>query len=213
VTSDLGGPGGESTPDDSRPFSDKLEAWLEGDSPKTLGNLTDVFAEKAIAVTILFLMFVPALPAPTGGITHVFEVITVLLAAQLVAGRSTVWIPKRWAVKELGSVTTGRAVPFMIRRVRWFERFSRPRLASLFGRRWFVSILGIVLITFAVSAALAPPFSGLDTLPSLGAVAVALAMIVEDVLVLGIGLLIGIAGIALTLFVGASLIHYIGGLF
>ena len=213
MTSDLGGPGGESTPDDSRPFSDKLEAWLEGDSPKTLGNLTDVFAEKAIAVTILFLMFVPALPAPTGGITHVFEVITVLLAAQLVAGRSTVWIPKRWAVKELGSVTTGRAVPFMIRRVRWFERFSRPRLASLFGRRWFVSILGIVLITFAVSAALAPPFSGLDTLPSLGAVAVALAMIVEDVLVLGIGLLIGVAGIALTVFVGASLIHFIGGLF
>ena len=101
----------------------------------------------------------------------------------------------------------------MIRRVRWFERFSRPRLAYLFDRRWFVSILGLVLITFAVAAALAPPFSGLDTLPSLGAVAVALAMIVEDVVVLGIGVVIGIAGIALTLFVGASLIHFIGSLF
>jgi hypothetical protein len=213
VTTDPGEPAEDAEPDTGQPFSDQLEAWLEGDSPKTLGNLTDVFAEKAFAVTTLFLMFVPALPAPTGGITHVFEVITVLLAAQLVVGRSTVWIPKRWATRELGSVTTGKAVPFMIRRVRWFERFSRPRLAYLFGRRWFVSILGIVLITFAVAAALAPPFSGLDTLPSLGAVTVALAMIVEDVLVLGIGLLIGVAGIALILFVGASLIHFIEGLF
>ena len=43
--------------------------------------------------------------------------------------------------------------------------------------------------------------------------AVALAMIVEDVVVLAIGVVIGIAGIALTLFVGASLIHFIGSLF
>ena len=35
----------------------------------------------------MILLGVPALPLPTGGVTHVFEVITVLLAAQLVVGR------------------------------------------------------------------------------------------------------------------------------
>ena len=58
-------------------FSEQLEAWLRGEQPKTLGALGDVFGEKSFAVTILFLMFVPALPLPTGGITHVFEAITV----------------------------------------------------------------------------------------------------------------------------------------
>ena len=69
-------------------FSDQLEQWLGSDDPKTLGTMGDVFAEKSFAVTIMLLMFVPALPLPTGGITHVFEVIVVVLAAQMVIGRA-----------------------------------------------------------------------------------------------------------------------------
>src|SRR3954471_15902579 len=108
-------------------FSHQLDRWLSSDETKTLGALSDVFAEKSFAVTILFLMFVPALPLPTGGITHVFEAITVVLAAQMVLGRRTIWLPERWQRRELGRLTTGKAVPFMIRRIRWFEKFSRPR--------------------------------------------------------------------------------------
>jgi hypothetical protein len=67
-------------------FSDTLEHWLESDEPKTLGAMNDVFAEKAFAVTILLLMFVPALPLPTGGVTHVFEAITVLLSRRRWSG-------------------------------------------------------------------------------------------------------------------------------
>ena len=72
------------------PFSDQLERWLRSDGTKTLGALSEVFAEKSFAVTIVLLMFVPALPLPTGGISHVFEVITVVLAAEMVLGRRTV---------------------------------------------------------------------------------------------------------------------------
>jgi hypothetical protein len=178
-----------------------------------LGALGDVFAEKSFAVTILFLMFVPALPLPTGGLTHVFEVIAVVLAAQMVWGRRTIWLPRRWQQRELGALTTGKAVPFMIRRIRWFEKFSRPRGARLFERRWFLRVLGLVLIGLAVAAATAPPFSGLDTLPALGAVAVALSIILEDVIVLGIGVAIGAAGIALILTIGAALLHLVRNLF
>jgi hypothetical protein len=194
-------------------FSDQLEEWLRRDEPKTLGALGNVFEEKSFAVTILFLMFVPALPLPTGGITHVFEAITVVLAAQMVLGRRTIWLPKRWRQRELGRLTTGKAVPFMIRRIRWFEKFSRPRGARLFRQRWFLRLLGLVLIGFAIAAALAPPFSGLDTLPGLGAVGVSLSIILEDVVVLGIGLAIGTAGIALILTIGAALLHFVRNLF
>jgi len=90
-------------------FSDQLEQWLNGDTTKTLGALSHVFAEKSFAVTILLLMFVPALPLPTGGITHVFEVITIVLAAQMVLGRRTIWLTQRWRERELGAMTTGKA--------------------------------------------------------------------------------------------------------
>jgi len=193
------------------PFSDQLEAWLASDSPKTVGDLGNVFAEKSFAVTILFLMFVPALPLPTGGITHVFELITILLAAELVLGARSIWLPARWRDRELGPATTGRAIPFMMRRIRWLERFSRPRAASLFDRRWFLRILGLVFMGLATSAALAPPFSGLDTLPALGAVFVALAIILEDVVALGIGLGIGAGGVILILTVGVALVNVVRG--
>lgn len=188
-------------------FSDQLESWLQSEDPKTLGALGDVFGEKSFAVTILFLMFVPALPLPTGGITHVFEAITVLLAAQMVLGRRTIWLPKRWQRRELGAIATGKAVPFMIRRIRTFEKFSHPRWARLFEQRWFLRLLGLVLMGFAIAAATAPPFSGLDTLPALGAVAVALSIILEDVVVLAIGIAIGSGGILLILTIGAALVR------
>jgi hypothetical protein len=194
-------------------FSDQLEAWLTADGPKTIGDLGIVFSEKSFAVTVLLLMFLPALPLPTGGVTHVFEAITVLLAAEMVLGARSLWLPERWKERSLGATTTQKALPFMMRRIRWLEKFSRPRAASLFGRRWFLRLLGLVFATFAIAAAVAPPFSGLDTFPALGAVFVALAIILEDVVALAIGLGIGTGGLVLIITVGAALVHVIRDLF
>jgi hypothetical protein len=190
-------------------FSDDLDTWLSSDAPKTLEDLGNAFAEKSFAVTILLLMFVPALPLPTGGITHVFEVITVVIALQMVLGRRTIWLPRKWKQKELGKTITGKGVPFVIRRVRWFEKFSRPRFAGLFTQRWFIRVLGLVIIAFTIGAAIAPPFSGLDTLPALGVVTICLAIILEDVIVLGIGMVIGTGGIVLIVTIGAAIAHFI----
>ena len=194
-------------------FSDQLEAWLNAEGSKTIGDLGRVFSEKSFAVTILFLMFFPALPLPTGGVTHVFEAITVLLAVEMVIGARSIWLPARWRDRALGATTTEKAIPFMMRRIRWLERFSKPRAASLFHQRWFLRILGVVFTGLAIAAAVAPPFSGLDTFPALGAVFVALALILEDVLALAIGLAIGAGGVVLIVTVGAALIHVLRGLF
>src|SRR6476661_816935 len=155
--------------DTDEQFSHQLERWLSSDETKTLGALGDVFAEKSFAVTILLLMFLPALPLPTGGISHVFEAITVVLAMQMVLGRRTIWLPERWQGRELGPTTTDRAIPFMIRRIRFVERFSRPRGTWLFDQGLVLRLLGLLLMALAIAAAVAPPFSGLDTLPSIGA--------------------------------------------
>ena len=199
--------------DTDEPFSDQLERWLRGEEAKTLGALSDLFEEKGFAVTILMLMFVPALPLPTGGISHVFEVITIVLAAQMVLGRRTIWLPARWQRRELGAATTDTAIPFMIRWIRRVERLSRPRGTWLFQQGWMLRLLGLLLIGLAVGAAIAPPFSGLDTLPAMGAVAVALAIILEDVVVLTVGIAVGAAGIILIVTIGATIVRVLQDLF
>jgi hypothetical protein len=196
-----------------RDFSDELEDWLKGDTPKTVGALSEEFEERAFAVTILLLMFPSALPIPTGGITHVLEFFAIIVALQMVAGRTTLWLPKRFAQRELGASMTEKAVPFISRRIRWFEKYSEPRLAGLFDQRWFIRIIGLVILVFTLGAIIAPPFSGLDTLPALGVVIICLAIILEDVLVLAIGSAIGAGGIALILTIGAAIAHFLSNRF
>jgi hypothetical protein len=194
-------------------FSDELEAWLDGDGPKTLGSLSTVFAEKAFAVTILLLMTPEALPIPSGGVTYVLEAIAVVIAAQMVLGRRTLWLPERWKGRELGHLTTAKAIPLLLRAIRRLERWSRPRGARLFGHRWATRVCGLLLASLAISASLAPPFSGLDTLPALGAVAICLAILLEDVVVLAAGIVIGTAGTVLILTVGAAAVRLFQRLF
>jgi hypothetical protein len=193
-------------------FSDELEGWLRSDERKTLGSLGDAFAEKSFASTILLLMFVPALPLPTAGVSHLFEVVTVVLGAEMVLGLRTIWLPERWQGRELGPTVTQRAIPFIIRWVRRVERFSRPRGARLLRQWWMLRVLGLVFIALAGAAAIAPPFSGLDTLPAMGAVAVALAVIFEDVALLVLGIVLGTSGVVLIVTVGAALVHVLRGL-
>ena len=195
------------------PFSEQIEDWLRSDRRKTLGDLGDVFEEKSFAVAIVLLMFLPALPLPTGGVTHVFEAITVLLAGEMVIGLRTIWVPARWRDREPGTGIVDKAIPFVVRRIRWFERFSRRRGARLFEQRWFLRVLGLVVIALAVAAALAPPFSGLDTIPAMAAVVVALGIILEDVAIMGVGFAIGAAGIVLILTIGAIVVRLIQDLF
>ncbi len=186
-------------------FSDELERWLRNDQRKTFGEMTEVFGERGLAVAVLLALSLPALPLPTGGVSHAFEVVAVLVAAQMVLGRTTLWLPRRLRDRELGPLVAGKALPFIVRRVRWLESHARPRGTPLFRNRWFARLLGLVLIALAVAAGLAPPFSGLDTLPALGAVVIALSILLEDVVILGVGVLIGTGGVALILTVGAAL--------
>jgi hypothetical protein len=96
--------------------------------------------------------------------------------------------------------------------VRWFERYSNRRLSRVFGQRWFTRVLGAVIFLFTLGAVVAPPFSGLDTLPSLGVVILALGIILEDLVVLVVGILVGTGGIVLILALFGVIVRFFQGL-
>jgi hypothetical protein len=193
--------------------SHELERWLQSDGEKTLGSLVEVFEEKSFAIVFVLLLGVPALPLPTGGATHVFEVIAVVLAAQLIAGRTQIWLPARWCRMELAGPKQQRFIAGLMKLIRRLERFSRPRLRWLFDHRLSNVVFGVLVIAGCAGAFFAPPFTGLDTLPALGVVLISLGVLLEDFLVVVLGLAVGAAGVFLEIALGKAAIDEVGKLF
>ena len=196
-----------------RPISAQLQHWLSSDGEKTLGSLIDVFEEKSFAILFVLLLGVSALPLPTGGATHVFEIIAILLALQLIAGRDQIWLPQRWCRLELAGPKQQRFLTTLMNAIRRLERISKPRLKFLFDHRLSNIVFGLLVTALCLAAFLAPPFTGLDTLPSLGVVLVSLSVLLEDFLVTIAGLIAGAAGVLLEIVLGRAAVNGIGGLF
>ena len=200
----------EGDPQTQEKVSEALNGWLEGDSDKTLGSLIEVFGEKSFAILFVFLLGVPALPLPTGGATHVFEIIAALLALQLIVGRDQIWLPQKWRKLQLAGPRQQKFIAGLMKLIRRLERLSRPRLRFLFNNRLSNSVFGVLVIGGTAGAFFAPPFTGLDTLPALGVVLVSLGVLLEDAIVVAVGLVVGVAGVLLEIIVGSAVVHGVG---
>ena len=193
--------------------SDLLEEWLRDGRGRTLGDLIDAFGEKSFALVFIVLLSVPALPLPTGGVTHVFEAVAMLVAVELIAGRHTIWLPARWRRLDLRGGTGERLLRTLVRRLRWVERFSRPRLRYLTRARPARALFGALVLGFSATAFVAPPFSGLDTLPALGVVVMSLGVLVADFAFVAAGTLIAGLGVAAVIGLGSLVVRGLGDLF
>jgi hypothetical protein len=189
--------------------SSELERWLQSEGRRTVGDLIDFFEEKAFAILFIVLLAVPALPLPTGGATHVFEVIAMLAAAQLIVGRKRVWLPQRLRSRELG----GSALARLIGIIRRLERFSHPHLRFFFESRSSHVVFGLLVFAGSLAAFLAPPFTGLDTLPSLGVLLLSVGFLLEDAVFVLVGIAVAFLGVVLEIVLGKAAVHGIRSLF
>jgi hypothetical protein len=193
-------------------LSDELEHWLRSDADKSLGGLIDLFGERSFAILFVFLLGPSALPLPTGGVTQVLEVISIVLALQLMANRDQVWLPRRWRTLDLGSDKEARLLTGLLKGVRRLERVSRPRLRMAFDHRTSNIAFGALVIAGSLAAFLAVPFTGLDTLPALGVVLISLAVLFEDFAVAVAGTVVLLAGVVLEIVVGWAALEGLGSL-
>jgi hypothetical protein len=203
----------ESSPWRPPSVSDDLQHWLESEDEPTLGTLIEMFGPKSFAIVFVLLLGVPALPLPTGGATHVFEIIAMLVALELIAGRDHIWLPQRWCGLDLAGPRRQRFLHGLMRMIRRLERLSRPRLRFLFNHRLTNVVFGIVVAAGSAAAFLAPPFTGLDTLPALGVVLLSLGVLLEDIALVAASLVTGATGVALEILLGKAALHGLGSLF
>ena len=82
----------------------------------------------------------------------------------------------------------------------------------LFDHRLSNLVFGVLVVGGSAAAFLAPPFTGLDTLPALGVVLLSLAVLLEDIAIVVVALVVGICGVALEILLGAALIDAVSGL-
>lgn len=168
----------------------------------SVGGLVAAFSQRSFAVLTFFLLLVSATPLPTGGLTHIFELIAMLLALEMIAGRDHIWLPDRWLKLSVRPIIKSRAFARLIKWISWTERYARPEFAGVMQRPWFSRFAGLLILLFALGAFAAPWFTGLDTLPSMGVVLISLGIILGSLWVFALGILAGIAGWALILTIG-----------
>jgi hypothetical protein len=190
-----------------------LERWLNQDCEPTIGSLAELFGDKAFALLFVLLLGVPALPLPTGGATHVFEIVAILLALQLIVGRDELWLPERWRNLELAGPRQQKFLRGLLKMIRRLERYSRPRFRWLFDHWLSTVVFGLLVIAGTLGAFLAPPFSGLDTLPALSVVLLSLGVLLEDIILVAVALAVGVAGVTLEIFLGSTAVHAVKSLF
>ena len=195
------------------PFSKQLKNWLASSKPNTAYELQVVFGQRSFAVVFLILLALPALPIPTGGITHVLEVLCILLALEQIIGLKSIWLPKIVRNRPLPLFVVKTALPALIKKLVWFEKHSRRRGEILLHNPLFSRLYGLLVAVTTVFIFFSPPFSGLDTIPSLGVVLMSLGVILGDVAYFIVGLLVAVLGIFIEVFFGAAVLvaarHYI----
>jgi hypothetical protein len=143
----------------------------------------------------------------------VLEVITALLALELVAGRREIWLPQRWKRFDLATPARRKIITALLKRIRQLERISRPRGRWLFGHRLSGIVFGLVVLALTITAFFAPPFSGLDTLPSIGVVVLAVGVLLTDYVLAIAGLVVGVLGIVAVIGFGSLIAKAVGKLF
>jgi hypothetical protein len=125
----------------------------------------------------------------------------------LIAGRDQIWLPQRWRKLELAGDRQQRFITALMKGIRRLERLSQPRLRFLFDHRASNIVFGLLVVGGSVGAFVAPPFTGLDTLPALGVVLLSLGVLLEDFFVVVVALVVGAAGVALEIVLGKAAIN------
>src|SRR4051812_635016 len=196
----------------SERLSDEIGDWLERPGAvHTVGGLVTLFGDRAFAVLFIVLLAVPALPLPTGGVTHVFELVCVLLAGELIVGREHVWLPQR--LRDRPVPVDARSTRALLRMLRWVDGVSRPTWTFLFDHRLSNAIFGVLIVVASVAAFLAPPFSGLDTIPALGGLVLSCGFLAKDARLALAGVVVVAAGAVVVALVGAAAVGQLKRIF
>jgi len=157
-----------------------------GEERLTLGELSARLRDRAWGGLLLIFAAINILPLPPGA-TTVTGIPLLVLTAQLAAGRSRPWFPRKLDQRGIGRETIARLIAKIEPLENRIERVLKPRLCSLTGHR-AARVIGV--ISFLLSVILWLPIPLGNHAPALAMTLFALALIYRD------GVMVILGGIA-----------------
>ena len=160
-----------------------------------VGSIVAALKDRTYALLVVLLGLPNCLPMPPP-IPLVCGLVLFFVAAQMLAGRITPWLPPSLLARSISKPVlekaVARALPIMIR----LERFSRPRLTVL-GGAYAMPVLGLLILVLAVGLIVAAPFIGQIPL-GLAVCLVGLGLVERDGVLIILGAIFGALGLALS---------------
>ena len=182
------------------PVSETLEKMAHhyrSSSRVSVNDLLHSLKHRGFGLLMLVLVLpncVPV-PIPPGGST-LLSVPLFFIALQMLWGKHSPWMPRWLRHKSLEQTTIDKIIRLAAPKLRWVEKFLKPRFTfanSKTGERF----IGFIWLAFAISIAVPLPMT--NFLPGVGTLIMALGLLGRDGLVVIFGILIGIAGVMFTI--------------
>jgi hypothetical protein len=174
---------------------DRLDQVGQGQERVSLEAIVDIVGDRSFGPVLLVLGLIPLSPlSGIPGVSTAIAVMVLLVAGQLLLGRSCCWLP-RWLVRRsVPRAKLERSLRLMRPLARFVDKLLRPRLTALTGSAATYTIAALCIIIALIMPLLEViPFA--NTTAGAALTAFGLALIAKD------GLLVLIS----VLFCGASL--------
>lgn len=173
----------------------ELENLIKAADPTGIkfGELLDTLSLRGFGFLLIVLSLPSALPIPAPGYSSPFAFVIILLALQIIAGRSSPIIPQRVHSKKISAKMVTfiqkRGIPFL----RLIERFSKPRFESLSKRRLSRFIVGIIILLVALVMLI--PIPGTNTVFAGAILLIGIGLANNDELFILGGALVGLTAV------------------
>lgn len=194
-------------------FSEDITTFLEaperGDTI-VLADIVSLAGERGFGFLLMLLSLPSALPLPAPGYSIPFGIVILILALQLIRGRSNPQLPFGWQNRPIKTEFSRQ----ILRRGRWFlrrlELLAKPRWQRLCQKRLGRQVLGVAIALMAISMLI--PVPGTNTFPAFSIFVIALGLVEDDGIIASVGLCLSVlAGITsvVILTVGVNILSYL----
>jgi hypothetical protein len=161
----------------------------------TVGDIVAVLRDRAFALLVVLLGLPNCLPMPPP-IPLICGLLLGLVAAQIVAGRASPWLPRALLHRSIAKGDVKRAVDRALPVFLKLERWSRPRV-TVFDTAPAMRLMGFLLLALSIGLLFAAPVVGQIPL-GVAVCLVGLGLVERDGVLVMVGLAIGTLGVALS---------------
>ncbi len=180
----------ESSPESLTELLDQLQAASQDKRCLSLAEVINAVGRRSFAPILLVAGLVTLTPliGDIPGVPTTMALLVVLAAAQLLAGKKSVWLPAWLARREVETDKVERTIGWMRKPAAWIDRLLKPRLTVFTGQ---IARYPIGLACLAIALATPPmeliPFSA--TLAGTAQTMFGLALLARDGLMALLGYL------------------------